>query len=237
MVQEIRRELPKIGGKKLYYMLSDKIHQVAKIGRDKFFMILNNNDLLIQRKRSYARTTYSNHSFRKWTNLVKDVEVSAKNQVWVSDITYIRTLEGFRYLSLIADLYSRRIVGYYLSNSLSIEGCLEALKKALKGKKRSESLIHHSDRGVQYCCKEYILLLQKEHIQISMTQENHCYENAHAERINGILKQEFNLGVTFNTEQQALSAVCSAIKTYNQKRPHYALNLKTPDQVYFQKVA
>lgn len=237
MVQEIRRELPKIGGKKLYYMLSDKIHQVAKIGRDKFFMILNNNDLLIQRKRSYTRTTYSNHSFRKWTNLVKDVEVSAKNQVWVSDITYIRTLEGFRYLSLITDLYSRRIVGYCLSNSLSIEGCLEALKKALKGKKRSESLIHHSDRGVQYCCKEYILLLQKEHIQISMTQENHCYENAHAERINGILKQEFNLGVTFNTEQQALSAVCSAIKTYNQKRPHYALNLKTPDQVYFQKVA
>ncbi|EPE01501.1 hypothetical protein HMPREF1528_00425 [Capnocytophaga sp. oral taxon 336 str. F0502] len=118
MVQEIRRELPKIGGKKLYYMLSDKIHQVAKIGRDKFFMILNNNDLLIQRKRSYTRTTYSNHSFRKWTNLVKDVEVSAKNQVWVSDITYIRTLEGFRYLSLITDLYSRRIVGYCLSNSL-----------------------------------------------------------------------------------------------------------------------
>ena len=200
-------------------------------------MILNNNDLLIQRKRSYTRTTYSNHSFRKWTNLVKDVEVSAKNQVWVSDITYIRTLEGFRYLSLITDLYSRRIVGYRLSNSLSIEGCLEALKKALKEKKSSESLIHHSDRGVQYCCKDYVMLLQKENIKISMTQENHCYENAYAERINGILKQEFNLGVTFNNGQQALSAVRSAIRIYNQKRPHYALNLKTPDQVYFQKVA
>ena len=235
MVQECRRINKFEGGRKLFFRLKDEINRITKMGRDKFFTLLRDNKLLIERKRSFTRTTDSNHPFRKYTNQIKDLTITRKNQVWVSDITYIRTLEGFRYLSLITDLYSRKIVGYELSNSLSIEGCMKALKRAFKLLDKSEKLIHHSDRGVQYCCKEYTGLLIKKGITISMTEVDHCYENAYAERVNGILKQEYGLEDTFNSEQQALKAVKEAVFIYNTDRLHTSLGFKTPDMVYFKE--
>lgn len=239
LVQEKRREMSRIGGKKLYYLLKEDLSKVGKIGRDRLFKILRQYDLLVKPKKSYTKTTNSYHRFYKWNNLIKDLKVTRPNQVWVSDITYIRTLGGFIYLFLITDLYSRKVVGWSLSRSLSIEGGLEALKMALRTRKdKSESLIHHSDRGVQYCCNAYVETLLKANIDISMTEENHCYENAVAERVNGILKNEFYLDVTFNNFKQALSTVQSGIHIYNEKRPHWSLELRTPSQVHNQvKVA
>ena len=218
-------------------MLKHDLSNIGKIGRDTFIGILRNNNLLVERKKSFTRTTDSNHPYYKWKNLIQGIEITHKNQVWVSDITYIRTLKGFRYLFLVTDLFSRRIMGYSLSNSLSIEGGIKALKKALKHRDRTIPLIHHSDRGIQYCCKEYVQLLQKEKIDISMTEKDHCYENACAERVNGILKAEFLLDRTFNDEQLAERAVRSAIETYNQERLHWSLELKTPDSIFFNQVA
>jgi Transposase and inactivated derivatives len=233
LVQENRCLMPRLGGKKLYYLLHDDLQKVGKIGRDKFFDILRKNKMLVERKRSYTKTTQSYHHFRKWKNLISDLELNGRNQVWASDITYIRTLNGFVYLFLITDMYSRKIVGWSLSQSLSIEGAIKALKMALRANKgRIEGLIHHSDRGIQYCSHDYVKLLQKHHVKISMTEENHCYENSLAERVNGILKDEFLLNSTFNNLPQALSACTSAIGTYNEHRPHWALKLKTPCQVH-----
>lgn len=236
-VKEKRKVNKSEGGRKLFCRFDNELKGIAKIGRDKFFTLLRNNDLLIKRKKSFTRTTDSNHSYWKYKNQVRGLSITRKNQVWASDITYIRTEEGFRYLSLITDLYSRKIVGYKLSNSLSIEGCMEALKRALKLWDGTEPLIHHSDRGVQYCCKEYTGLLIKKGITISMTEENHCYENACAERVNGILKQEYGLDDTFKNEQQALRAVKEAILIYNSNRLHTSLGFKTPDSVYFAESA
>ena len=217
-VKEKRKVNKSEGGRKLFCRFDNELKGITKIGRDKFFTLLRNNDLLIKRKKSFTRTTDSNHSYWKYKNQVRGLSITRKNQVWASDITYIRTEEGFRYLSLITDLYSRKIVGYKLSNS-------------------TEPLIHHSDRGVQYCCKEYTGLLIKKGITISMTEENHCYENACAERVNGILKQEYGLDDTFKNEKQALKAVKEAILIYNGNRLHTSLGFKTPDSVYFAESA
>lgn len=238
MVQGIRREMPRLGGRKLYHLLGDDLQKVGRIGRDKFFDILRVNDLLVAPKRSYTRTTHSYHRFYKWKNLVQNLQIIRANQVWVSDITYLRTLEGFVYLFLITDLYSRKIVGWSLSRSLAIEGAMEALRMALRSRKdKSLSLTHHSDRGIQYCSTDYVRLLQKEKVAVSMTQENHCYENSAAERVNGILKDEFYLDNTFHDYFQTLQAVRSSVDIYNKKRPHWALNLLTPEQVHSQKAA
>jgi Transposase and inactivated derivatives len=230
--------MPRIGGKKLYHVLKEDLQHIGKIGRDKFFDILRMNALLIERRRSYTKTTNSYHRFYKWSNLLKEVELTSSNQAWGSDITYLRTINGFVYLFLITDLYSRKIVGWSLSKSLSIEGGLEALQMGLSSwKDKSSGLIHHSDRGIQYCSKDYVKRLQSAGISISMTEENHCYENAKAERVNGILKDEFYLNATFNTFAQALKSVRSAIKIYNENRPHWSLGLKTPSEVHEQRAA
>lgn len=235
MILQVRRYLPRLGGKKLYHQLEKDLSVLGNIGRDKFFDILRRNDLLVKRKKSYTKTTNSFHRFRKWKNQIKDLTLTRPNQVWVSDITYIRTVEGFVYLFLITDLYSRKIVGWSLSHSLSIEGGIAALKMALKSRRdKSKSLIHHSDRGVQYCSSDYVEELQNAKVQISMTEENHCYENAVAERVNGILKDEFYLDATFNGYKQAAVAVGSGISSYNEKRPHWSLKLRTPSQVHSQ---
>lgn len=238
MVQDIRRQMPRLGGRKLYHLLGDDLQKVGKIGRDKFFDILRDNDLLVAPKRSYTRTTHSYHRFYKWKNQVRRMQVTHSNQVWVSDITYLRTLEGFVYLFLITDLYSRKIVGWSLSRSLAIEGAMEALRMALRSRKdKNLPLTHHSDRGNQYCSTVYVGLLQKANVQISMTEENHCYENSTAERVNGILKDEFYLDNTFHDYLQTLQAVRSSVDIYNKKRPYWALNLLTPEQVHSQKAA
>jgi transposase InsO family protein len=236
LVLELRRRMPRLGGRKLYHLLqSDFVCLGFKIGRDKFFDFLQRHGLLVERKKRFTRTTHSFHRFYKYNNLLKDSDITAPNECFVADITYIRTDGGFVYLFLLTDYFSRKIVGWSLSNSLSIEGGLQALKMALKQRKgASGSLIHHSDRGVQYCSRDYVGLLTKHGSRISMTEENHCYENAVAERVNGILKDEFFLSDTFRDFNSAHKAVKEAVQTYNNLRPHWSLGLKVPAEVHRQ---
>ena len=201
-------------------------------GRDKLFDTLRNNHLLVKPAKNFTRTTNSFHRFRTYSNLIKDREVSAPNQVFVSDITYLDTQEGFCYLALVTDLYSRKIVGWDLSQSLSIEGSQRALRMALGGVPEPEKLIHHSDRGIQYCSYGYVDLLKHKNVNISMTEENHCYENAVAERVNGILKTEFLLGERLISYRHALKLTTEAIRTYNKERLHTSLNYQTPAECY-----
>jgi len=233
MIREERHLQPRIGGKKLYYMYKDDIHKVAPhCGRDKFFDILGQHDLLVKRKRSYTRTTNSYHRFHKHKNLVKGLVLDHPNQVWVSDITYLRIGSKFAYLSLITDKYSRKILGWYLSENLGIEGSQKALQKALSTCCHPEGVIHHSDRGIQYCSTPYTQMLEQRKMLISMTEENHCYENGLAERVNGILKDEYLLDTSFNTFEQAQQSCRQAITMYNTRRPHWALKFKTPEEVH-----
>lgn len=203
-----------------------------KVGRDTLFNILRKHNMLTLRKKPSYRTTNSLHRFYKYKNIIKDLEITRPNQVWVSDITYIRTVKGFCYLALITDVYSRKIVGWDLSNSLELSGCVRALNKALYQAKNTENLIHHSDRGIQYCSNVYTQILKRKNIKISMTEDNHCYENAIAERVNGILKDEFYLDQTFDSVANAKRATKSAINLYNQIRLHVSLDYKTPNMVY-----
>lgn len=202
------------------------------IGRDRLFRLLEKRGLLVRPAKNYRRTTNSYHHFHKFSNLIKDLTITESNRVFVSDITYLETQEGFCYLALITDLYSRKIVGWDLSKSLSIEGCQRALRQALADVTKTENLIHHSDRGIQYCSKGYVEILQTRNIKISMTEENHCYENAIAERINGILKYEFLLGIKHASFQATLRSTSEGIKIYNEVRPHCSLNYRTPAEVY-----
>ena len=203
-----------------------------KVGRDTLFNVLRKYKMLTLKKKTSARTTNSYHRFYKYNNIIKDVKVTRPNQVWVSDITYIRTIKGFCYLALITDVYSRKIVGYDLSDSLELKGCVRALNKAIYNTKEIDVLIHHSDRGIQYCSNVYTQILKKKKIDISMTEENHCYENAIAERVNGILKDEFYLDQTFDNEAHAKKAAKNAINLYNEVRLHLSLDYKTPNMVY-----
>jgi transposase InsO family protein len=224
-VREIRYREPRVGVRKLFHRLR---RDGIEIGRDKLFDILRDEHLLIQKRKSYVRTTQSNHWMKKYRNKVKDLVVAGPEQVYVSDITYIATREGFCYLSLITDRYSRRIMGWNVSQSLSIEGSMEALTMALRGTKKTKGLIHHSDRGIQYCSKAYVEVLKKHEAEISMTEENHVYENALAERVNGILKDEFLLGEVIRSYEDAKQQVAEAIETYNTVRLHMAIGYVTP---------
>jgi putative transposase len=233
LVKEQRKEQPRVGTRKLYEALQPafKVEDI-KVGRDILFAILREYNMLIRRKKAYCKTTNSYHHFHKYNNLVKDMDVVRPNQVWVSDITYIRTVKGFCYLALITDMYSRKIVGYDISDSLELAGCLRALKKALRHARPANGLVHHSDRGIQYCSNQYVDELKKRGISISMTEENHCYENAIAERVNGILKDEFYLDQCFFSTYHACNATKNAIEIYNTKRLHLSLGYKTPNMVF-----
>ncbi|MEJ0055797.1 MAG: IS3 family transposase [Bacteroidota bacterium] len=231
LIQPIRAEMPRIGGKKLYFMIGDALEKKElKIGRDRFFKWLGQNDLLIRPKRMYVHTTNSHHRFWIHDNLTADIVLDRPNKLWVSDITYIRTLQGNYYLALITDAYSRKIVGYDISDSLELEGCKRALESALQTASDLSQLTHHSDRGIQYCSNQYTDKLKEMGIQISMAAKGNCYENALAERVNGILKNEFNLDYTFKTKALAMKAVRQSIYIYNERRPHWAINLQTPQQ-------
>ncbi|WP_317193409.1 IS3 family transposase [Chryseobacterium indoltheticum] len=232
LVEEKRMMQPKIGGKKLYFMLKEPLKSLS-IGRDKFFDILRANHLLIVPKRSYHVTTNSHHRFRKHKNMILDYQITKPNQVWVADITYIGNRANPSYLSLITDAYSKKIVGHHVADNLS----LMALKKALKNKKVNlESLIHHSDRGLQYCSNEYQRLLKKHQINCSMTQNSDPYENAVAERINGILKQEFDID-KYNIETPLRRKIVNeSIEIYNEIRPHFSNHYLTPNQMHEQSV-
>ena len=233
VVQRKRKSLPREGVRKLKKSLKDDFDRAnLKVGRDTLFNILRKHNMLTLRKKPSYRTTNSLHRFYKYNNIIKNLEVTRPNQVWVSDITYIRTVKGFCYLALITDVYSRKIVGWDLSNSLELSGCVRALNKALYQAKDTNGLIHHSDRGIQYCSNVYTQILKRNNIGISMTEENHCYENAMAERVNGILKDEFYLDQTFDSTAHAKRAAKNAIKLYNEIRLHLSLDFKTPNMVY-----
>ena len=229
LVEELRIELPRVGTRKLLHLLKPKLqeHQLA-IGRDKLYELLGHHGYLLRYRRRKAYTTDSNHRYRKYPNLIRELMLHRPNQLWVSDITYIRTGQGFSYLSIITDAYSRKIVGYRLHPSLSSEGAIDALRMALQQAKGRHSLIHHSDRGIQYCCTDYVQLLEHHHIQISMTEKGDPYENAIAERVNGILKNEFDLHKTFSSFTEAQQAVELAISKYNHVRPHSSCDYLTP---------
>ena len=226
--------MPKVGTRKLYYLLKNQLRPL-KIGRDKLYRILKANHMLIKPKRSYHITTDSHHRFRKHQNQIKTLEISRPEEVWVSDITYIGNRKNPSYLALITDAYSKRIVGYNVSNSLNVSGSLSALEMALKTRKNKQlPLIHHSDRGLQYCANDYQKLLNENNILPSMTEQYDPYENAIAERINGILKQEFDID-KFNTDLKTKTdLVKNAIKIYNQIRPHLSNYMLTPNQMHIQ---
>ena len=236
MVDTIREIMPRIGARKLYYLLLDKL-QLMKIGRDKFFDILRANHLLIQPKRKYHVTTNSHHRFRKYQNQLLDLEISRPEQVWVSDITYIGKRDNPCYLSLVTDAYSKKIMGYNVADNMNTESILKALKMALCNRNNKNlPLIHHSDRGIQYCANEYQKQLNKNQIICSMTQNSDPYENAVAERVNGILKQEFTIDKYSQKVEIMKKLVKEAINIYNEIRPHYSNYMLTPNQMHSQNL-
>ncbi len=234
LVERERALQPRLGGLKLHSMLKEELAQEGVLlGRDRFFRTLKNQGLLLEPLPKAPRTTNSYHSLPVFRNLIKELEVTGPNQVWVSDITYLRTDEDFVYLSLITDQYSHKIVGYHLASTLEAKDTLKALDMALEHLPAGATPIHHSDRGSQYCSHEYVQRLKDGGLSISMTEENHCAENAMAERMNGILKQEYSLGCVFRTGEQAGRAVAEAVYLYNTRRPHRSLELRKPDEVHF----
>ena len=224
---------PELGCRKVLKRIGSKLSKAGiSIGRDRFYEVMSEADMLIERKKRSVSTTNSRHNFKTYKNLLKDKELTGANQALVSDITYIYTDEGFMYLALVMDAYSRKIVGYDCSDSLEAEGCLRALSMAIKQLPKGSNAIHHSDRGCQYCCHRYVNKLKRNGLQISMTEDNHCYENAQAERLNGILKYEYGLKNTFKKKTQVFAAVKQAIGLYNTCRPHYALGYLVPEEVH-----
>ena len=195
--------------------------------------MLRNNDLLLKRRRRYWVTTDSNHPFYKHTNQLAKATITAPDHAWVSDITYLRTRGKFVYLSLVTDVYSRKIVGWNVDVSLAVEGAMGALKMAIANSSTTKDLIHHSDRGIQYCCYAYNDLAKKYGIKMSMGEAGNCYDNAIAERVNGILKDEYLLDSEFVDIKQAVKAVKEAVYLYNYERPHWSLNLKKPAELYY----
>lgn len=233
-VLEIRKTQKRLGCRKLIHKLEPFMaqHQIV-IGRDAFFNLLSDHNLLVRkRKRKKPITTFSNHWMRKYPNLIEGFYPTAPNQLWVSDITYIVVGNGFAYLSLITDAYSRKIVGFYLSKDLSAEGCIRALEMALDNNPILGRLIHHSDRGSQYCCSDYVKILNDNFIKISMTQNGDPRENAIAERVNGILKDEL-LDKSHLNYREAVRNVSIAISIYNHQRPHGSIDYLTPIEAHF----
>ena len=233
LAKQLRSEHKKMGAEKLLLLLSSTLeeHRI-KCGRDKFYNLLGAHGLLVKHRKRGPKTTNSNHFYRKFPNLIRDIKLSSAGKLWVSDITYIRTEMGFVYLSLITDAYSKKIVGWCLWPDLTSEGALNALKMAVSIEGIKQGLIHHSDRGIQYCCNDYANYLKGSEIDISMTEKGDPYENAIAERINGILKHEYDLADTFTDYHTALEAVKTAVNKYNNQRPHRSADMMFPSQAH-----
>ena len=235
LVEKQRELMPKLGGRKLLELIQPRLPTELSIGRDSFFDFLRCHGLLVGKRRRRVKTTYSNHWLRKYPNLIKEFVPTRSNQLWVSDITYVETVSGFVYLNLITDAYSRKIVGWAIGETLEAKYTIEALKMALKQiPKGSEGLIHHSDRGVQYCCGDYVKILNKNHVQISMTENGDPRENAIAERVNGILKDEWLNQIRLKSIEEAIKELKRIVLIYNSCRPHSSLDMKTPEYAHSQ---
>jgi putative transposase len=233
MVLGLRRHMPRLGTRKLYHLLKAELG----IGRDKLFDLLRGEGLLVSKRRRYTVTTNSKHWMRKYPNLIKDIELIRPEQVWVADITYIDTCEdGHGYLHLITDAYSKQIMGYELCGNMEAASTLKALQMAISNRKyKDQALVHHSDRGLQYCSKLYTDYLKDNNITISMTENGDPYENAIAERVNGILKDEFGLSEQMSNISEAIHQTAQSISIYNNRRPHLSCSLLTPVQMHGQK--
>ena len=233
-VSLIRADLPKLGTRKLHFMLKNPLQKHGiTVGRDYLFDLLCSRGMLIKRRRRRCITTDSNHWMRKYDNLIKEIEITRAEQIWVSDITYLTLNSSFVYLSLITDAYSHQIMGYQVQSDLSAEGCIGALKMALL--KRTTPLLtltHHSDRGSQYCSKSYIDLLKDGKLAISMTQSGSPYDNAIAERVNGILKTEFEIEKSTGSMTDLKIKIARVINVYNKLRPHDSCESLTPEQAH-----
>lgn len=232
MVRELRRPLRRVGTRKIYHLIKPELEkQSIKLGRDGLFTLLREHKLLIKPRKSYTKTTYSKHWMRKHPNLLADMTITEPEQAFVSDITYVESGEGVHYLSLVTDAGSRKIMGHTLSRDMKTTHMVKAMKQAVRARTSDKPLIHHSDRGLQYCSAEYQEELAKNGIRPSMTDGYDCYQNALAERVNGILKQEFLLEKCNNFEELK-QVIDESIDLYNDLRPHLSLGMKTPNQVH-----
>lgn len=232
LIIEKRMKMPRLGTRKLYHLLSEQFDAMdLKLGRDGLFSYLRAEKMLVKPLKSYTKTTDSKHWLKKHPNLFKAIIPSRIEEVFVSDITYVRTKERTHYLSLVTDAFSRKIMGYTISDDLSAENVAKALQMAIKNRKTDWPLIHHSDRGIQYCSALYQTQLKQAQIQTSMTDGYDCYQNALAERINGILKQEFFIE-TCKNKRELQDLVQESILTFNTERPHLSLKMKTPQQIH-----
>ncbi len=232
LVESVRMEMPRIGTRKLHFLLKEELRNLnIKMGRDDLFRYLRSQNMLVKPRKSYTKTTHSKHWLKKYPNLMKDATIRAPEDFFVSDITYIKSRERTHYLSLVTDAYSRKIMGYKLSDDMSTESVVQALRMAVKKRNTNKPLIHHSDRGLQYAAGLYQSELKKHSITPSMTDGYDCYQNALAERINGILKQEFLLEKC-NTGKELEVLIKESIEIYNNKRPHLSLNMKTPNFIH-----
>ncbi len=233
-VLKLRQDHPRMGGRKLYHMLKPILEKLSiSIGRDKFYDILSKYNLLIKRRIRKVRTTYSDHWYRKYPNLIKEIEVSKPDEIWVSDITYWRIGEVFIYVALITDAYSRKVVGYSVSEQMRTIDILPSLEMGLDNAKNPlHGLIHHSDRGCQYCSQEYTEILKESGIQISMTESGDPLDNPLAERMNGILKTEYLKNIQVRNISEANQVLSKSVHLYNNSRPHLSCGLHTPSDVY-----
>lgn len=236
-VKEKRREQSRVGTRKIYLDIKQNLEKNGiKIGRDKLFKILKDNDLLIKPKKKYTKTTDSYHHFYKHKNTIKNMTIDCPEKVWVADITYIKIKNEHAYLFLITDAYSRKIVGWNLDTNMRVSDGIKALKMAVKNREYDGQLYHHSDRGIQYCNPRYIEQLQKNNIIPSMTDKDHVYQNSLAERVNGILKQEFDIDIGFDSLKEARFVIKYVIDIYNNKRRHTSLHYLTPNFVHLNPI-
>lgn len=236
LVRDKRVRQPRLGTRKLHHLLEPELRSAGvKVGRDALFGILRQSHMLVVPRRAYHKTTNSHHRFRRHPNLLKagdgQIRAEASEQVWVADITYLPSQDGFVYLSLITDAYSRKIVGYHVHDSLHTAQVSQALRMALRSRQGNSPIVHHSDRGIQYCSDQYQRLHRQHGLICSMTDGYDCYQNALAERINGILKGELLLQRPVDL-QQARQMVRESVEIYNRERPHLSLQLKTPDEIH-----
>jgi transposase InsO family protein len=235
LIEKQRKLMPRIGGRKLYRLIEPDLPEELKMGRDSFFDFLRENRLLARKRKNRVRTTYSNHWLHKYPNLIKDFVPTGPHQLLVADITYILTDRGFVYLSLITDAYSRKITGWALGDTLEACHSVMALNMAIDELPRYiKQIFHHSDRGVQYCSNEYVKILKKKHFKISMTESGDPRDNAIAERINGILKDEWLNQLKFNSIEQLSRQLGEVIRIYNEMRPHSSLDMMTPKEAHNQ---
>ena len=235
LIEKQRKIMPKIGGRKLLLLIEPGLPEELKMGRDSFFDFLREKGFLVRKRKNRVRTTHSNHWMHKYPNLVKDFVPTGPHQLWVSDITYISTVEGFVYLSLITDAYSRKIIGWALGDTLEACYSVIALNMAIEQLPRNiKNVFHHSDRGVQYCSTEYVKILRKRKFIISMTESGDPRDNAIAERVNGILKTEWLNQMKFSSIEQVSMQLGEIIRIYNEKRPHSSLDMMTPKEAHNQ---